>query len=357
VTFAQRDATFAPEAGEAMADYTFERLVAFTFPGAGADECPMAFQLDVAPPLLSCRVHLVPELGDLLHHADQEQAVRAGMLRAVLFTDPKFAAQLEEVRASRPRSAGYVIVVVRGPAKLDLTQVTKDMGDVVVGIDLASKDDIRERTEAVVSAAASALVATAYPGRVRRFVDSVYFFEDGGRPHYVANVHAGNPTISISWGRARVSAFRELAQAAARSGMVRRSADLLGGTVSPEMGRFQRFVTLWTGLEVLVNKMFPLMRGGLAEVEAVLPEDAAARIWSDKAKLADKFALLAARLRRDAYVDDMAAFSAAKRARDTLMHSGKPNDQGLPVETVLGLLAAYLSSSAHFSAALTTGAD
>ena len=172
--------------------------------------------------------------------ADREQAVRAGMLQAVTYHDGEFKDLIAEIQASRPHAAGYAIITVRGPAELDMSQIHRDMGDVVVGFELAEKDKYREMTRNVCAAVSTALAAVGHPARVERIVDSVYFFDQHGRAHYVSNVRMGNVSASLSWARPKVDRFIELCKGAANIRMLNRSIRLLASTLTPEMDRFQK---------------------------------------------------------------------------------------------------------------------
>jgi hypothetical protein len=180
-----------------MTTYTFEHLLAFTFQGVSSGALSEGCRITIPDTVYSCTVTLVSSLGDQLLHADQEQAVRAGMLRGVTYEDDEFAEQLAEVRAARPRAAGYAIVAIRGPVELDMSQTHRDMGHVVVGFDLANKDEYRRKTRHLSAAVGTALALVSYPGRAKKVVDSVYFFDADGRAHYGSNPRFGNATLSL----------------------------------------------------------------------------------------------------------------------------------------------------------------
>lgn len=179
--------------------YLFERVVVMTFPGLTNDALLPEFDMPIVNPPYSCTVSIVASLANCLHHADHEQAVRAGMLQAVTYKDEKFKNVLAEVQASRPRAASYVVITVRGPAELDMSQTHRDMGEVVVGFDLAEKDNYRRATEDVIAAVSTKIGEIAHPASVKKIVDSVYFFDESGRPYYVSNPRFGNASITSSW--------------------------------------------------------------------------------------------------------------------------------------------------------------
>ena len=210
------------------------------------------------------------------------------MLGAVTYQDEEFKELVAEVQASRPLAAGYAVITVRGPAELDMSQTHRDMGEVVVGFDLAEKDNYRRITRDVCAAVSTALVAIAHPARVEKIVDSVYFFDGSGRAHYVSNPRFGNVTMALSWGGPKVEQFMELCQVAASDSMLKRSVRLLASTLNPEMDRFQRFVTVWTALEVLVNKLYPQFRNRfMTETTArpSMPPHTIERVLRDAANL------------------------------------------------------------------------
>jgi hypothetical protein len=106
-------------------------------------------------------------------------------------------------------------------------------------------------------------------------------------------------------------------------------------------------VTLWTALEILVNKLFPPFRERFVKAPVgrpKLPSDVEARVLHDKAKLLDKFTVAASYLRPDNVPEDVSAFASIKRSRDLLMHTGESADEGLPLEAISEVLVHYLSS-------------
>jgi len=330
-----------------MAAYTFEHLQAFTFQGVSSGEPSEECRITIPDSLHSCTVTLVRLLGDHLLHADQEQAVRAGLLRGVTYNDDEFAEQLADVRSRRPPSAGYAIVAIRGPAQLDMSQTHRDMGRVVVGFDLADKDEYRCKTRRLSAAVGTALALVSHPGRAEKLVDSVYFFDANGRAHYVSNPRFGNATLSLSWGTNQLDTFSLICRAAAQDTNLERSIRLLASTLNREMDRFQKFVTLWTALEILVNKLFPLFWQCFCQVSTgrpKLPSDVEERAVDDKAKLVDKFTIVASYLRPHDVLDDVSTFASIKKSRDSLTHTGEPADEDLPLEEITDVLVHYLSS-------------
>jgi hypothetical protein len=325
---------------------TFERVIVLTFPGVSKDAWPDEFDLPVVEPLSSCTVSLVASLDNHTFHADREQAVRAGMLQAITYQDEEFKGLVAEVQASRPHAAGYAVITVQGPAELDMSQTHRDMGDVVVGFELAEKDNYREMTRDVCAAVSTALAALAHPARVEKIIDSVYFFDERGRVYYVSNVRFGNVSAALSWARPKVDRFIELCRGAAKGKMLNRSVRLLASTLAPEMDRFQRFVTVWIALELLVNKLYPQFRDQFmteTTAHACMTADTVERVRRDAATLIEKFTLIGSYLRPSEVEDDANAFSSAKRSRDLLMHTGDGADDTLPLELTTKLLVDYIS--------------
>ena len=69
------------------------------------------------------------------------------------------------------------------------------------------------------------------------------------------------------------------------------SIRLLASTLISEMDRFQRFVMVWTALELLVNKLYPQFRDQFMTETTTRPcmtADTVERVWSDAATLIDK---------------------------------------------------------------------
>src|ERR1044072_2443817 len=98
--------------------YVFEHIVVMTFPGVSKDAWPVEFDLPVVTPLSSCTVKFLESLDNHISHADQEQALREGMLKAETYQDKDFKNLVAEIQARRPPEAGYAVITVRGPAEL-----------------------------------------------------------------------------------------------------------------------------------------------------------------------------------------------------------------------------------------------
>lgn len=324
----------------------FEHLVIFSFSGVNRDAWPGPLQVSVKPEQ-RCTVRLVPELdAQLTRHADEDCAVRWGMLRGISYMSPGFDELVQQVRDQRPRAAGYAVITIQGPVQLDMSQTHVDMGGAVVGFDLASGARIRDANANMVAGVAAALAAVAYPGRPKRLVDATYYFDASGRVYYSSTAKVGSVTVSASWTEAGLQDFIQLATGAAHNVSLGRALRLLASTFDPDMDGFQRMITLWTGLEVLVNKLYPIYQNrfmGQAATPSVAPESKG-RIVESKAKLADKFALLAAYLRPECCEDDARLFHGLMRSRHAMVHSGEFPDQQQYSDAAASLLIHYVAA-------------
>ena len=112
----------------------------------------------------------------------------------------------------------------------------------------------------------------------------------------------------------------------------------------------RRFLFGWSGLEIFVNSVFvnyeDKIYAALGEgPQLKLRAASVARIrnvMKDKYRLVDKFILVALGVDARDGDKDAAAFLAAKKSRDALLHGEQVDETDLPTKSVRDLLVKYL---------------
>lgn len=240
------------------------------------------------------------------------------------------------------------MVVIRGPATLNLGQIRRDFESFVVALVYADKQTYREQTREVRGAIGGALAMMCEPAGIQKLLDSVYFFDESDRPYYVYNLWGGGRVSAVAgWSPGQPEEFRALCLAAVATPEVRRSSQLMTMTLADGVERFQRFFLLWTGLEILTNKIFVRIVSLDGTKPIQVPDDVRGRVDAQKAKLQDKFTLLAAHVFPGEAAVDCKEFERLRKARDLLIHSGEGADRDLPVEEASRMLTKYLRGTAE----------
>jgi hypothetical protein len=124
---------------------------------------------------------------------------------------------------------------------------------------------------------------------------------------------------------------------------------LLGQSHDDDADTLRAFLTVWTALEMLIEKGFRTYKAEFFKILGMAVPMGAAIAWQriqnlrdGNYPLLDKFAVMAAVLEPEDPADDFREFEKIKNARDPLYHEMKGDVEALPVAATRRLLVEYV---------------
>lgn len=315
----------------------------------------------VTHPEASFRAFLTTDPDDHCEEADHSNAIGRMALVGIIgqsksgTLDERLAAHLEEIRRERRekyKDGPYLIIEHTGEIE-DLDPGTeRELDSFVFRIDGAPKDELRARVRSNIAAVLTALALECQrPLHTERVSDAVVFYRRNGKPVYAVTfkMHAA-ASVSSPLPTDAIGRLEELYRALAVDPSLEKVVQLFVASLEREQEALRGFLSAWSGLEILVNKLFgyyeEILFSELASGEH--PEIRSAHlarireVMKDKYRLVDRFAVIAMQLCPTDADGDVETFKELKKKRDLLLH-GQEVDGRLPIGTTQELLKKYLA--------------
>jgi len=292
---------------------------------------------------------------------DQATAVGSQMLRALVgqagegTPEERIAKEVDEIRQRRIREAGQgalLLVEATGEVEDFSIDPQRELAGFVCALCDSPKSDIRNRYESAVHGLLAALaLASEHLCGVKKIADQVTFLRDDGTTIFCFSLSgSGRGYVSSPMSEQALPVLLRHARTLSRHQSLVDTARLLTRSLAEEGDPLLSFLSVWSGLEIFVNKNFKEYEGRvLVRLSAgdppVVPNRLAERIravMSDKYRLADKFSVIAAELLDPETDKDQTSFESIKVARDRLLHGEDVALDALPTADAQRLLRKYL---------------
>lgn len=319
-------------------------------------------EVDLGEILPGVRVFVSQNLDARCRQADQAMAIADLLLNGLFAPDGLSSApdRIQQVvdrnvleRNNRHGQGPFVLLVCQGTIEQVRTDELRELEGILIGFNAVDKEAVRTRFEEVVRAtlAAIALNLSAVVG-FQSVVDQVVVYQSDSQP-----VFSYTPRIGLARGRANhlvdIDKFAAVArQAAIRTQKtdVARVQQLLLRSLLVDGDRLRAFLSAWTALEILVNKLFSRYEEALFEDLSLgrpdpMPQylNQIKQAMSSRYRLRDKFTVISSALDPAGAAADLADFETAKKLRDSLSHGEELSDDALPLEITSALLRKYLA--------------
>ncbi len=261
--------------------------------------------------------------------------------------------KIQEERLSKNKSGAYAVININGQAELNIKEsLHRETDQFRICFDAIDKEFIRnhhkERIHAIV---ASLAMSTSPEYHAEKIASGICFFDANDKPLY---------SYTFQGGRARLIAAKpvdsekeiEISETIGLSNanmQLKTPFRLLTQSLETTQDNLRAFVSAWSALEILTNKIFPVyeelfIAGIMDDHNSHGVNNFLERIkdvMKDKYRLTDKFSLVASFLSNE-ITDDIKLFKDMKKIRDNISHGKEFNEETLPVEDARKLASKYL---------------
>lgn len=315
--------------------------------------------MELAP--AGARGRLTGDLDSLPPEVDQATAIGNLLLQGIVgqggegAPEARLAQEVAELRQRRRKVAGegaFLVVEAVGEVDHFDPQPQRDFSGYVLAIDDAPKKEIRARYESVIHGLLAALaIASEHLCGVKKLADVVTFVRQDGKPLFCFTFSgSANAYVSSPLPRDSVAGIPRNAKILSRHQSLVDAARLLSRSLAEDSDPLLSFLSVWSGLEIFVNKNFKGYESRVLERLTVgttppVPPRVVERIrsvMSDKYRLSDKFSVISGELADSSVEQDQATFESIKLVRDKLLHGEDVSIASLPTADAKRLLRKYL---------------
>ncbi|MBD9405431.1 hypothetical protein IB236_08805 [Acidovorax sp. ACV02] len=307
------------------------------------------------------RGRLTADLDTLPHEVDEATVIGGLLLKGFPgqgsegALEERLAREVEELRQRRRNEKGnaaFLMVEAQGDFADFNPQPQRELPGYVLAIDDAPKKEIRSMHETSVHGMLAAIaIVSGHLYGVKKVVDSVTFARDDGTPLFCytlsasSNVYVPSPIAPDAWAQ-----VPRLTKILSRHQSLVDVARLLTRSLAEDSDLLLSFLSVWSGLEIFVNKTFRDYENRVLGRLSVgtpppVPQRVIERIrsvMSDKYRLSDKFSVISSELADSNVEADQLAFESIKLVRDKLLHGEDVPLAGLPIAETKRLLRKYL---------------
>ena len=313
-------------------------------------------------PIAGARGRLTGDLDSLPPEVDQ--AAAAGSLLLQGFAGPagegtpeeRLAREVADLKQRRRKDTGdgaFLVIEAVGEVDDFNPQPQRELPGYVFAIDDAPKEVIRARYESAVYGLLAALaIASNHLCGVKKVVDGITFVRQDGKPLFCFTLTgSANAYVSSPVPQDALPLISRNAKTLSRHQSLVDAAKLLSRSLTEDNDPLLSFLSVWSGLEIFVNKNFKnyenlvLARLAVGNPPPVPPRvvKRIRAVMSDKYRLADKFSVISGELADPSSVEqDQATFESIKLARDKLLHGEDIPLASLPTADARRLLRKYL---------------
>ncbi len=304
---------------------------------------------------------LTYDLDDHLFDIDRARAVGLMMLKGLVGQgaedsfDDRLERELAEIRETRKKDIGSgVFLVYKSEGEVDSwnPRNSREFEGFTLAFEGTPKGPIRQLHQAPINGVlASFALGSDNVCGVKKIADGVYFIADAGKPAYSMDFEmSGSATVSMGLKPAVVEYVQKYAKVLGGHPELVDPARLLSRSLSDESDRLLSLLSIWSGLEIFVSKVFKSYEAAMfpedeKKTSNAVPEPVVKRIrevMKDKYRIADKFSVVSSLLAPDEAEEDVAKFKIIKDVRDKLMHGGEVELKTLPIQDTQLLLRKYL---------------
>lgn len=307
------------------------------------------------------RGRLTGDLDSLPPEVDQATAAGNFLLNGIFghgregTPEERLAQEVEDIRQRRRKESGegaFLVVEASGEVEDFEPQPQRDLSGFVLAIDDAPKKEIRARYEAVIHGLLGALaIASEHLCGVKKLVDVVTFVRQDGKPLFCFTFSgSANAYVSSPLSKDSVASIPRDAKTLSRHQSLVDAARLLSRSLAEDSDPLLSFLSVWSGLEIFVNKNFKdyerrvLERLSIGSHPPVPPRvvERIRLVMSDKYRLSDKFSVISSELADLSVEQDQATFDSIKLVRDKLLHGEDISFANLPTTDAKRILRKYL---------------
>ncbi len=262
--------------------------------------------------------------------------------------------KIQEERLSKKKSGAYAVIIINGHAELDIKDnLHRETEQFRITFDAIDKDSIRNRHKERIHAIVTSLaISTSPENHAERVASGICFFDANDKPLYSFTLGGRVQTILAkpvdSKKETEISKAIRLSNA---NMQLKTPFRLLTQSLETTQDNLKAFISAWSALEILTNKVFPdYEEKFIIEVKDHHNSHGVNKflerikdVMKDKYRLADKFSLVASFLSNE-ITEDIQLFKNMKKVRDDISHGKEFDEKKLPVEEARKLASKYLKN-------------
>lgn len=311
----------------------------------------------------SVKAFLSYDIDAQCYELDRARAISYLMLKGLASkswddSKPEIEAEITRIRENRRKNledAEALVVVATGETEPQFSDSIKETDEFVLGFDVVTKDELFDTHRSQANAAVTALcLATVHDIiQVKKLCEGVYLINESGKPVYSFSFSGGGEVYSSRRTTTEVTTkARSQAKTLAREKTLSRVNRLLVQAISRDNDKLRRFISGWSALEILVNKVFSeYEKLFIQNLIGTAPTGHTQRyfdrirdVMQGKYRITDKFVIVAACLGdNESTESDIDDFESIKEKRDSLLHGNVIDESSLPINETIRLLKKYLS--------------
>ncbi len=261
--------------------------------------------------------------------------------------------KIQEERLSKNKSGVYAVININGQAELNIKEdLYRETDQFRICFDAIDKESIRnkhkERIHAIV---ASLAMSTSPEYHAEKIASGICFFDANDKPLYSYTFKGGRARLIVAkpMDSERETKISETIGLSNANMQLKTPFRLLTQSLETTQDNLRAFMSAWSALEILTNKIFPLyeeqfIAGIMGDHNPLGVNNFLERIkyvMKDKYRLTDKFSLVASFLSNE-ITDDINLFKRLKNIRDNISHGKEFDEETLPVEDARKLVSKYL---------------
>lgn len=262
-------------------------------------------------------------------------------------------ARIQEERVSKKKTGAYAVINIKGQADLNIKENHhKETDQFRICFDAIDKEYLKKQhKEQVHSIISSLSISTAPEYHAEKISAGICFIDSNEKPLYSFTFQGGHARL-IHAKPIDIEKEKEISEIIGLSienQQFKTPFRLLTQSLETTEDKLRAFISAWTALEILTNKIFSIYEEkfvaniadghnshGVNEFLKRIKE-----VMKDKYRITDKFALIASFLSNEV-TEDIELFKSMKKIRNDISHGNEFNEETLPVEDARKLAAKYL---------------
>ncbi len=295
---------------------------------------------------------------------DRELACASLLLRGMLGDEKKkelstaIDSEIKKIQAERlsqNKSGTYAVINISGHAELNINEnLLRETDHFRITFDAIDKNSIRnQHKERIYAIVASLAISTSPEYHAERIASGIYFLDTNGKPLYTYTLQGrrGRVILSSPVDLEKKTEIYKLIGLSNANMQFKTPFRLLTQSLETTHDNLRAFISAWSALEILTNKVFPVYEEKF--IAGIMNDhnshgvnnflDRIKYVMKDKYRLVDKFSLMASFLSSE-ITKDIDLFKSMKKLRDNISHGEEFDEEALPVEDARKLVSKYLKN-------------
>lgn len=233
-------------------------------------------------------------------------------------------AKIQEERLSKKKSGAYAVIVISGEAELDIREnLYRETDQFSISFDAIDRESIRNQHKEKIHAIVASLAISTNPEyHAEKIASGICFFDRNDKPLYTYTVQGGRARLILAKpvGLEKEAEICRVIGLSNANMQLKTPFRLLTQSLETTQDNLRAFISAWSALEILTNKVFPVYE---KQFIAGIVDDHSSHgvnnfmgrikdVMKDRYRLTDKFSLVASFLSSEA-TEDIELFNNMKK--------------------------------------------